>query len=100
MFAPGAGAGGMPMKELPAIFQDGERTYFADTCEPLKAAAGAGAVQLHAWGHARYPGIELPRTYLPAVRSIGVWDAAVSQSWGLDLHCNEGVEVTIQHRVD
>ena len=86
------------MKELPAIFQDGERTYFADTCEPLKAAAGGGELQLHAWGHALYPGVLLPRSYLPAVRSVGVWDAPVSQSWGLDLHCNEGIEFTYLKR--
>lgn len=86
------------MKELPAIFQDGERTYAADTCEPLKAAAANGEVSLHAWGHALYPGVLLPRTYLPAVRSVGVWDAPVSQSWGLGLHCNEGIEFTFLHR--
>ncbi len=82
------------MKELPAIYQDGERTYYADTCEPLKAAAIRGEVQLHAWGHAPYPGVSLPGNFLPAVRSIGVWDAPNSQSWGLDLHCNEGIEFT------
>jgi AraC family L-rhamnose operon regulatory protein RhaS len=86
------------VKELPAIFQDGERTYFADTCEPLKAAAGRGEVRLHAWGHALYPGLPLPPDYLPAVRSVGMWDAAGSQSWGLDLHCNEGIEFTYLQR--
>ena len=86
------------MKELPAIFQDGERTYFADTCEPLKAAAVNGELQLHAWGHALYPGVLLPRSYLPAVRSVGVWDAPLSQSWGLDRHCNEGIEFTYLKR--
>ena len=68
------------MKELPAIFQDGERTYFADTCEPLKAAAANGELQLHAWGHALYPGVLLPHSCLPAVRSVGVWDAPAGQS--------------------
>ena len=82
------------MKELPAIFQDGERTYFSDTCEPLKEAAARCDVLLYAWGHALYPGLLLPRQYLPAVRSVGVWDAPVNQSWGLDRHCNEGIEFT------
>jgi AraC family L-rhamnose operon regulatory protein RhaS len=86
------------VKELPAIFQDGERTYAADTCEPLKTAAAQGEVSLHAWGHALYPGTLLPRSFLPAVRSVGVWDAPVSQSWGLDRHCNEGLELTYLHR--
>lgn len=82
------------MKELPAIFQNGEQVYFADTCEPLKGAAARGEVALHAWGHALYPGITLPPRFLPAVRSLGVWDAPSGQSWGLDLHCNEGIEFT------
>jgi AraC family L-rhamnose operon regulatory protein RhaS len=86
------------MKELPAIYQDGERTYYADTCEPLKAAAVKGDVQMQAWGHAPYPGTLLPGDFLPVVRSIGVWDAPNNQSWGLDLHCNEGIEFTYLKR--
>lgn len=86
------------VRELPAIFQDGEHRLSADTCEPLKAAAEQGEVHLHAWGHALYPGVALPRSYLPAVRSVGLWDAPASQSWGLDLHCNEGIEFTYLKR--
>jgi len=86
------------MKELPAIFQNGEQVYAVDTCEPLKAAVLRDEVQLHAWGHALYPGILLPRTFLPAVRSVGVWDAPTRQSWGLDRHCNEGIEFTYLER--
>lgn len=86
------------MKELPAIFQNGEQVYAVDTCEPLKAAASRDEVRLHAWGHALYPGILLPRTFVPAVRSVGVWDAPARQSWGLDLHCNEGIEFTYLER--
>jgi AraC family L-rhamnose operon regulatory protein RhaS len=88
----------MPVKELPAIFQDGEHTVYADTCESLKAAAVDGKVKLHAWGHALYPGRLLPHDYLPAVRSVGVWDAPGSQRWGLARHCNEGIEFTFAHR--
>jgi AraC family L-rhamnose operon regulatory protein RhaS len=32
------------------------------------------------------------------VRSVGVWDAPAAQSWGLDLHCNEGIEFTYLQR--
>jgi AraC family L-rhamnose operon regulatory protein RhaS len=28
------------------------------------------------------------------VRSVGVWDARAAQGWGLDWHCNEGIELT------
>ncbi len=86
------------MSKLAAIFQDRDRTYTADTCEPLKAAARQGEVLLRAWSHGSYPGLRLPAKYLPEVRSIGVWDAPRNQSWGLDLHCNEGIELTFLAR--
>ncbi len=82
------------MAQLPVIFQDKDEVYHADTCEPLKAAAQRDEVHLRAWSHPCYPGLQLPRTFLPQVRSIGIWDAARNQSWGLDTHCNEGIEFT------
>ena len=82
------------MTQLPAIFQDKEKVFQADTCEPLKAAAQRGEVLVQAWSHPCYPGLQLPRQFLPEMRSIGVWDAARPQSWGLDMHCNEGIELT------
>ncbi|MCL4301490.1 MAG: helix-turn-helix transcriptional regulator [Anaerolineae bacterium] len=82
------------MADLPVIFQDKDKVYYADTCEPLKAAAQRGEVYLHAWSRGSYPGLRLPPTTLPEVRSIGIWDAPRPQSWGLDLHCNEGIEFT------
>ena len=82
------------MAELPAIFQDKDKVYFADTCEPIKAAADRGEVILNAWSHPCYPGKRLPSNFLPHMRSLGVWDAPRYQSWGLDRHCNEGIEFT------
>lgn len=82
----------------PAIFQTGDATYTADTCEPLKHAAREGEVHLRGWGRASYPGIPLPARMLPEVRSIGVWDASLHQSWGLPMHCNEGIELTFLAR--
>ena len=76
------------------IFQDKDRIYTADTCEPLKAAAKRNEVFLRSWARGNYPGLPMPKNILPEVRSIGVWDAARPQSWGLDLHCNEGIEFT------
>jgi AraC family L-rhamnose operon regulatory protein RhaS len=78
----------------PVIFQDKEKAYFADTCEPLKAAAERNEVYLRGWARGNYPGLALPPHMLPQLRSLGVWDAARPQSWGLDLHCNEGLEFT------
>ncbi len=82
------------MPEHPAIFHNQKSTCFADTCDPLKEAAQRGEVKVSAWSQAPYPGHQLPTGFLPQVRSIGVWDASHAQSWGLDLHCNEGIEFT------
>jgi AraC family L-rhamnose operon regulatory protein RhaS len=76
------------------IFQDKDRIYTADTCEPLKAAVKRNEVFLRGWARGNYPGTPMPENILPEVRSIGVWDATRPQSWGLDLHCNEGIEFT------
>lgn len=78
----------------PVIFQDKHKVYFADTCEPLKDAAQREEVYLRGWGRGSYPGVPLPPDMLPQLRSLGVWDAARPQSWGLDVHCNEGLEFT------
>ncbi len=32
------------------------------------------------------------------VRSVGLWDAHGAQDWGLDWHCNEGIELTYVER--
>ncbi len=66
----------------------------ADSCRSLVAAAAAGSVRLHALGRAGYPGGRLPPGELPGLQSVGAWDAASAQSWGLPLHRNEGVEIT------
>ena len=88
----------MKPQDIPAIFHDGDQGFFADTCEPLKQAAAAGEVVLHAWGRARYPGAPLPADRLPEVRSVGVWDASGKPAWGLARHCNEGIEFAYLER--
>ncbi len=86
------------MVELPAIFQYKDKVYFADTCEPIKMAAERDEVYLKAWSHPCYPGLQLPPHFLTQMRSLGVWDASRYQSWGLDTHCNEGIEFTFLAR--
>lgn len=76
-----------------AVFQDSDHIYYADTCEPLKAAAQRGEVLLEALGRGSYPGRRLPARALTEVRSVGCWDASSNQSWGLDWHRNEGIEL-------
>jgi AraC family L-rhamnose operon regulatory protein RhaS len=78
----------------PIVFQDRDKVYYPDSCEPLKAAARREELYLRGWKRGNYPGVELPKKMLPRLSSIGVWDATRPQSWGLDLHCNEGIEFT------
>ena len=78
----------------PANFQTDDAIYTADTCEPLKVAGDVGDVYLRGWGRASYPGLPLPADMLPEVRSLGMWDASLHQTWGLPMHCNEGIELT------
>lgn len=78
----------------PIVFQDKDKIYYADTCEPLKAASQEQEVHMRGWARGSYPGVPLPNNMLPQLSSIGLWDATRPQSWGLDLHCNEGIEFT------
>jgi len=75
-------------------FWDLDDIYVADSCEPLKAAAAAGEVQLEALARGHYPGYLLPDDTVDGVRTLGFWDAAKDQDWGLEWHRNEGIELT------
>jgi AraC family L-rhamnose operon regulatory protein RhaS len=77
-----------------AIFSSPDAVYHADRCEALRAAAKRGEVQLEALARGGYPGRRLPAGVLREVRSVGFWDAPRNQSWGLDWHRNEGIELT------
>jgi AraC-like DNA-binding protein/quercetin dioxygenase-like cupin family protein len=81
-----------------ATFHMGEQIYHADTCEPLKRAAERGEVQIEAYAHGAYPGKRLPEHMLPQVRAVGYWHTEKNQSWGLDWHRNEGIELTYLSR--
>lgn len=54
----------------------------------------AGEVRLEALVRGTYPGRSLPVGILPQVCSVGFWDAACDQTWGLAEHRNEGIEIT------
>lgn len=83
---------------LPPIYQDHGKTFQADTCAPLDAAARAGTVRLEALARGHYPGRTLPPAALPGLKSVGFWDAPQAQAWGLDWHRNEGIELTLLER--
>jgi AraC-like DNA-binding protein len=78
----------------PATFRSPSQLFHADSCEPLKQAALAGSVRLAAMGRGTYPGAPLPKNDLREICLLGYWDAARNQSWGLDWHCNEGLELS------
>ena len=77
-----------------AIYRAAGKSFVADSCRALAAAAVAGSVKLHALGRAGYPGQRLPANELPGLRSVGSWDAAAAQTWGLPLHRTEGIEIS------
>lgn len=80
------------------IYQSDDQVFYPDTCEPLKHAANAGDITLHALVRDHYPGFSLRAGELEGVKSVGFWDAPGSQKWGLDWHRNEGIEITYLSR--
>ncbi|MCM8535203.1 MAG: AraC family transcriptional regulator [Lentisphaeraceae bacterium] len=76
-----------------AKFKDGQIVYHANTCDPLTAAADRGDIKMNAISRSTYPGQRLHKSQLPGLCSLGYWDAGKKQSWGLDWHRNEGIEI-------
>ncbi len=70
-----------------------KQRYEIDRCEPQVAAVRQGKIELHALTKGHYPGTPIPGNVLPGLSSIGFWDARGAQDWGLDTHCNEGIEI-------
>lgn len=80
------------------IFEAAGRRYVADTCGPVNQAVQAGTVQLKTLARGHYPGRKLCPGALRGVKTVGFWDAEHDQSWGLDWHRNEGIELTFLER--
>lgn len=76
------------------IFASGEDTFWPDTCDPLRTAAAAGQVTLQCFARGHYPGRALPAGVMPHLKTVGFWDAPHDQTWGLNWHRNEGLEIT------
>ena len=77
-----------------AVYRAAGKSFVADSCRALVDAAADGSVKLQALGRAGYPGRRLSADELPGLRSVGSWDAASAQNWGLPLHRNEGIEIS------
>jgi AraC family L-rhamnose operon regulatory protein RhaS len=82
------------MAKTPPIYKEHGQTYAADTCAAVVQAVKEGQIGHHALVCGHYPGKKLPRGALPGVKTVGFWEADHPQTWGLDWHRNEGVELT------
>ncbi len=76
------------------IYKESGKTYHADSCDPLSIAVRNSSVELRALSRGTYPGMRLKDDELEGLRSVGYWDAKHPQSWGLEWHRNEGIELT------
>lgn len=77
------------------IYKEHGKIYHSDTCEPLISAWNDRKVQLEAWARYSYPGYRMGDKVLHGINTIGYWNAAYPQEWGLDWHRNEGIEITL-----
>jgi AraC-like DNA-binding protein len=83
----------MEQPRLKSIYRVRRGPYQIDTCEPQVRAVREGKIKLHALTKGHYPGAKFSSELLPGLNSIGFWDGAGPQDWGLDEHRNEGVEI-------
>jgi len=80
------------MEKRPAFRSDRD-LFHVDTCDPLIQTAERGDLRLEAVGRRTYPGARLPANDLRELCMAGYWNAPAPQEWGLDWHCNEGIEI-------
>ena len=71
------------------------RAFRRDECVAQRQAIEAGKIAFHGLSHGHYPGTRLSSGALPGLLSIGYWDAVGMQDWGMDVHRNEGLEISL-----
>ena len=76
------------------IYKEHGKAYKADTCLPVARAFEQGQIEYKALVRGHYPGSQLPRGVLAGVRNLGFWSIDSPQTWGLQWHRNEGIELT------
>lgn len=69
------------------------KIYNPDCCHNLEVASMQQSIQMHGLARGHYPGRRLLNNQLSTIKSIGYWNATKKQSWDLDWHCNEGIEI-------
>ena len=82
----------MPAAIAP-IYRGRKYRFGIDTCAPQSAAVSGGKIHMRALSKGYYPGILMRPDQLPGITSIGFWNGAGAQDWGLEAHRNEGVEI-------
>lgn len=83
------------MQRLSPVYAHRVRHGLIDTHEPVLAAVRAGKMEFHALGRGHYPGERLEAGELPGLLTTGFWDARGQQDWAMDIHRNEGVELSL-----
>lgn len=73
-------------------FKEEDKIYYADTCQTLISAGNRGKIKYNALSRFTYPGKRLTDE-TTGLNSVGYWDGASQQDWGLDWHRNEGIEI-------
>lgn len=75
------------------LFHFRRRRYRIDRCAAQIDAVRQGKITLRALSRGHYPGEKLAASALRRISSLGYWDAAGTQDWGLEEHRNEGIEI-------
>jgi AraC-like DNA-binding protein len=78
------------------IYKSAGDRFAVDRCLPQRSAIEAGKVGFHGLSHGHYPGTLIPEDLLPGVASMGFFDVAEEQDWGMEEHRNEGIEICLQ----
>ncbi|MCP4783028.1 MAG: helix-turn-helix transcriptional regulator [Fuerstiella sp.] len=81
------------------IYRSTADRFAVDRCLPQRSAIEAGKVGFHGLSHGHYPGTLMPEDMLPGVASMGFFDVADEQDWGMEEHRNEGIEICLQEIV-
>lgn len=74
------------------IYDQRDGVYRATCCGTLMTAVERKQLQMRAFARDPYPGWPIPQGILSGVKSVGFWDAAKDQDWGLDWHRDDGIE--------
>jgi AraC family L-rhamnose operon regulatory protein RhaS len=82
------------MSEL--IYKSVGGRFAVDRCLPQRSAIDAGKVGFRGLSHGHYPGTLIPEEMLPGIASMGFFDVAEEQDWGMEEHRNEGIEICLQ----